>query len=195
LGRSVAHGRAPDWFDVRVGEIWLVRHGETEWSAAGRHTGRTDIPLTAVGEEQARGLMFRLNRDWAAVLSSPLQRALRTAELAGFHPLPDPDLMEIDYGPAEGRTTAELSAEWPWTVWDRPLGETWEEVGVRVQRVLDQLPDGDVLVFGHGHVLRALTAVYLGLPAVQGRLFSLETARTGVLSREHDHPVIRTWNL
>jgi probable phosphoglycerate mutase len=180
---------------VGVGEIWVVRHGETEWSAAGKHTGRTDVPLSAVGEEQARGLTFRLNRDWETVLSSPLSRAARTAELAGFSPLLDPDLEEWDYGAAEGLTTAQLSAAKPWSVWDEPLGETLEELGARVQSVLDRLPDGDVLLFSHGHVLRVLAAVYLGLPPAAGKHLVLDAARIGVLSHEHDYPVVRTWNL
>jgi probable phosphoglycerate mutase len=180
---------------VGVGEIWVVRHGETEWSAAGRHTGRTDIPLTEAGEEQARGLTFRLNRDWEAVLSSPLQRAVETARLAGFEPVVDDDLVEWDYGAAEGRTTAELSADAPWSVWDQPLGETVTQLGGRVRRVLDTLPEGDVLVFGHGHCLRVLTAVYLGLPPVAGRHLRLDPARVGVLGHEHDWPALKAWNL
>jgi probable phosphoglycerate mutase len=178
-----------------VGEIWVVRHGETEWSVAGRHTGRTDIPLTEAGEEQARGLTFRLNRDWDAVLSSPLQRATRTAELAGFSPVLDDDLMEWDYGAAEGRTTAELSADAPWSVWDQPLGETVTQLGGRVRRVLDRLPDGDVLIFGHGHVLRVLAALYLGGAPEDGKHFMLDAARVGVLGHEHGWPALRAWNL
>lgn len=182
-----------------VGEIWIVRHGETEWSASGRHTGHTDVPLTIVGEEQARGLMFRLNRDWAAVYSSPLQRASRFAELAGFIPRLTDDLMEWDYGPAEGLTTAEVTAQIApggvWSQWDRPLGESLDSVAERVRRLLGDLPDGDVLLVAHGHVLRILTAVYLGLPPIAGRHFALDTARVGVLSKEHQHPVIRAWNL
>jgi probable phosphoglycerate mutase len=178
-----------------VGEIWLVRHGETEWSAAGRHTGRTDVPLTAVGEEQARGLTFRLDREWDAVLSSPLSRALRTAELAGFAPVVDDDLVEWDYGAAEGLTTAELSADEPWNAWDQPLGETVSQLGARVRRLLDRLPDGDVLLFSHGHLLRVLAAVRLGLAPIEGRHLVLDPARIGVLGREHTWPVIRAWNL
>jgi broad specificity phosphatase PhoE len=180
---------------VCVGEIWVVRHGETEWSAVGRHTGRTDVPLTAVGEEQARGLMFRLNRDWDAVLSSPLSRARRTAELAGFSPLIDGDLMEWDYGGAEGLTTAQLSATKPWSVWEEPLGESLEQLGERAQRVLDRLPDGDSLLFAHGHVLRVLTALYLGGAPEDGKHFMLDAARIGVLGREHAYPALKAWNL
>lgn len=178
-----------------MGEIWVVRHGETQWSAAGRHTGLTDLPLTEVGEEQARGLTFRFNRDWAAVLSSPLHRALRTAELAGFAPTVDPDLVEWDYGPAEGRTTAEMSADKPWSVWSDPLGESLESLGERAQRVLHRLPDGDVLIFAHGHVLRVLTAVYLGWPPLAGRSLMLGAARVGVLGHENGYPALKNWNL
>jgi probable phosphoglycerate mutase len=180
---------------VGVGEIWVVRHGETEWSAAGRHTGRTDVPLTEVGEEQARGLTFRLNRDWDTVLSSPLQRALRTAQLAGFAPLVEEDLVEWDYGTAEGLTTAQLSAAKPWSVWEEPLGETVEELGERVQGVLDKLPDGDVLIFGHGHVLRVLAALYLGGAPEDGKHFMLDAARVGVLAHEHGVPALKAWNV
>ena len=172
-----------------------MRHGETEWSAAGKHTGRTDIPLTEVGEEQARGLTFRLNREWDTVLSSPLSRARRTAELAGFAPLLEPDLVEWDYGTAEGLTTAQLSAAKPWSVWDEPLGETLDELGDRVQRVLDKLPEGDVLIFGHGHVLRVLCALYLGGTPYEGKHFLLDAARVGVLGHEHDYPALKAWNV
>ena len=172
----------------------MVRHGETEWSATGRHTGRTDVPLTEVGEEQARGLTFRLNRDWDLVLSSPLSRARRTAELAGFTPVLDDDLMEWDYGGAEGLTTGQLSAAKPWSVWEEPLGESLDDLGERLQRVLDGLPDGDVLIFGHGHALRVLTALYLGGLPSDGIHFQLDAARIGVLGWEHDHRVLKAWN-
>lgn len=177
-------------------EIWLVRHGTTEWSKTGRHTGLTDIPLTPEGEDQARGLAPRLDRDWALVLSSPLERAARTAELAGLHPELDNDLMEWDYGPAEGLTTAELSADKPWSIWDDvPLGETLAEVATRCARVLDRLPaEGDVCLVGHGHLLRVLTAVYLGLVPRDGRHLALSPGSVSVLGTEHDYPVVRRWN-
>jgi probable phosphoglycerate mutase len=176
--------------------IWLVRHGETAWSKTGQHTGRTDLPLTAEGEAQARRLAPRLRREWALVLSSPLQRAWRTAELAGLSPEPEPDLMEWDYGHAEGLTTAQLSAERPWRVWeDATLGETLEEVAERCRRVLAKVPaDGDTCLVAHGHLLRVLAAVYLGLEPTEGRHLVLEPCKTGVLGHEHEWPALRSWN-
>ncbi|MGB8649241.1 MAG: histidine phosphatase family protein [Mycobacteriales bacterium] len=177
-------------------EIWLVRHGETEWSRAHKHTGRSDVPLTPEGEQAAKALTPRLDRPWAAVLASPLQRAWRTAELAGLSPTPEPDLVEWDYGPAEGRTTQEMSAERPWRVWDDvPLGETVDDVATRVRRVLARLPEaGDVCLVAHGHVLRILTAVYLGMDPRAGKHWVLEPCRIGVLGHEHDWPAMRGWN-
>jgi probable phosphoglycerate mutase len=176
---------------------WVVRHGETAWSRTGQHTGRTDVPLTDEGEAQARSLAPRLRREWALVLSSPLQRAWRTAELAGLSPEPDPDLMEWDYGTAEGRTTAELSAERPWSIWTADgLGETLDEVAQRVKRVLARVPaDGDTLLIGHGHLLRVLTAVYLGLQPIDARHLKLGAGRIGILGHEHDWPALDGWNL
>ena len=183
-----------------MGELWLVRHGQTEWSETGQHTGRTDIPLTAAGEEQARALHPRLDRPWSLVLTSPLVRAARTAELAGLDATPEDGLQEWDYGPAEGRTTAELSEErGGWSVWtDAELPETPEDVGERAERVLEllapPLDDGDVCLVGHGHSLRVLAAVWLGLPPIGGRLFALSPASVSVLGFEHDLPVMRQWN-
>ena len=176
-------------------EIWLVRHGLTEWARDHRHTGRTDVPLLPEGEEAAKALGPRLARDWAAVVSSPLQRAWRTAELAGLTPTADPDLVEWDYGPAEGLTTAELGPGW--SVWDATdLGETIEAVAARAQRVLDRLPvDGDCLLVAHGHVLRILAAVYLELEPRDAKHFVLEPTRIGVLGHEHTWPAVRGWNL
>lgn len=177
-----------------MGQLWVVRHGETAWSASGRHTSTTDVPLTPRGEEQARALGPRLARPWDLVLCSPLQRALRTAELAGLSPVVEPDLQEWQYGEAEGRTTAELSVGEPWNQWDHPLGETLTHLATRVQRVLDGLPDGEVLLVAHGHVLRVLTAVYLGLPPVAGRHLPLGAGRVGVLGHEHSWPAVLEWN-
>ena len=181
---------------MRVREIWLVRHGATEWSKTGRHTGLTDLPLLPEGEAQARALGERLRRDWALVLSSPLQRAARTAELAGLEPELDNDLMEWDYGPAEGLTTKELSADRPWSVWgDVPLGETLEQVAERCRKVLSRLPEnGDVCLVAHGHLLRILTAVYLELEPLAGKRFALSPGGIGVLGKEHAYPVLLRWN-
>lgn len=181
-----------------MGELWLVRHGETEWSRSGRHTGRTDLPLTPEGALQAKALTPRLDRLWAAVLSSPLARAARTAELAGLAPVLDGDLQEWDYGPAEGLTTAELSAEQPWSVWaGPPLGETLEQVAGRAAAVLGRLPldAGDVLLVSHGHLLRVLAAVYLGQDPRLAKHLVLRPARIGVLGREHDYPALLGWGL
>jgi broad specificity phosphatase PhoE len=184
-------------------ELWLIRHGETEWSASGRHTGRTDIPLNAAGESQAVELGKRLaGRHFAAVLCSPLGRARETCRLAGYGDAASPadDLREWDYGECEGRTTAELRARDPgWSVWTRrlPGGETLEAVGRRADRVIERAvaAGGDVALFAHAHVLRILTARWLGLPPDGGRLFALGTAAISVLSHERENRVIERWNL
>ena len=193
----------------RVGEIVVVRHGQTEWSRTGRHTGVTDLPLLPEGEAQARALAPLLaGRSFAEVRASPRQRAGRTAELAGLAVTAvDDDLVEVDYGGYEGRTTAEISDELgrPWSVWadgvvagDTP-GETLDEVGRRVDRVLERvrprLADGDVALVAHGHVLRVLTARWLGLPPAGGALFALPAGRVGVLGHEHARPVLSGWAL
>ena len=176
-------------------EIWLVRHGLTAWARDHRHTGRTDVPLLPEGEQAARALAPRLDRDWAAVLSSPLQRAWRTAELAGLTPEADPDLVEWDYGPAEGLTTAELGPGW--SVWDAPdLGESVEDVAARCRQVLERLPaDGDCLLVAHGHVLRILATVHLGLAPRDGKHLVLEPTRLAILGYEHSWPALKGWNL
>ena len=177
--------------------LYLVRHGQTAWSQTGQHTGRTDIPLTDEGEAQARGLAPRLRRDWALVLCSPLQRAWQTAELAGLQATAEPDLVEWDYGHAEGKTTEELSADKPWRVWDDPdLGETLEQVAERASRVLAKVPaDGDTCLVAHGHVLRVLTAVYLDLDPRDAMHLLLDPCGIGLLGHEHDWPALRGWNL
>lgn len=181
--------------------LWLVRHGETEWSRLGRHTGRTDVPLTSVGRLQATALRGRIaGQRFAAVWSSPRSRALDTARLAGFDNVHvDPDLAEWDYGRDEGRTTAEIDDERPgWRIWRDGVeaGETVEAVGVRADRVIERATgvDGDVLVFAHGHLLRILTARWLGLAAIEGRLFALGTAALSVLGWEREQRVIERWN-
>jgi probable phosphoglycerate mutase len=183
-----------------VGELWLVRHGETPWSLTGQHTGRTDVPLTQHGEVQARELRARLDRPWSLVLTSPLVRAARTAAFAGLSAVDEPGLLEWDYGHAEGRTTAELSAErGGWSVWtDRTLPETVDVVGERAEAVLEMVAPameaGDVCLVGHGHALRVLAAVWLSLPPIDGRLFALSPGSVSVLGFEHDLPVMRSWN-
>jgi broad specificity phosphatase PhoE len=181
-------------------EVVLVRHGETEWSRELRHTGRTDVPLTELGERRARAVGAALHgRSFALVCSSPLRRAVDTARLAGFEPELWDDLAEWDYGDYEGRRTTEIREEVPdWTIWryGAPGGETVAEVGARADRVVHELRgcEGDVLVFGHGHFLRVLTARWLGLEPQEGRLFALESATLSTLGYEREQPVIRIWN-
>jgi probable phosphoglycerate mutase len=183
-------------------DVVLVRHGETEWSRAGRHTGRTDIPLTEHGRAQAEAVGNALRgREFALVLTSPLGRALETCRLAGFGDRAEPrdELMEWDYGAYEGRTTAEIREERPgWTLWRDgvPEGETVEQVGARVDRVLDEVRsiDGDALLFAHGHVLRVLTARWLELEPDAGRLFALDPATLSMLGWERETAVVQLWN-
>lgn len=184
-------------------EITLVRHGETEWSASGRHTGRTDIPLTATGEDAARRLGAWLrDKSFAAVWSSPSTRARRTAEVAGFGSAETkPDLAEWDYGAYEGLKTKEILLDRPgWSLFRDgcPEGESVAEAGARADRMVAALRGvgGNVLVFSSAHFLRTLTARWLGLPAASGVLFRLDTASLSVLGYEHDmaEPVLRRWN-
>lgn len=181
-------------------EVVLVRHGETEWSAALRHTGRTDVPLTDSGERQARAIGEALRgREFALVLSSPLRRALDTARLAGYEPTVREELAEWDYGDYEGRTTREIRETVPdWTVWRYGAagGESAAEVGARADRVLEEISrvEGDVLVFAHGHLLRVLCARWLGLEPRDGRLFALDSGTLSRLGFEHEQHVIRSWN-
>ena len=184
-----------------MNELWLVRHGRTEWSAAGRHTSHTDVPLLPEGEEVARSLVARLaSVEFAQVLTSPRLRARRTAELAGFpDAVVDPDLVEWDYGEYEGITTPEIRETVPgWTVWTHPMpgGEPAAEVQERLDRVVDRARavDGPTLAFGHGHALRALAARWLELPVADGRHFQLDTATVSVLGWEHESPTLRRWN-
>ncbi|MDX1422715.1 MAG: histidine phosphatase family protein [Kiloniellales bacterium] len=179
-----------------------MRHGETQWSASGQHTGRTDLPLTAAGRDGAAALGRRLDgRVFALVLSSPLARARETCRLAGYGAaaqLTD-DLMEWDYGDYEGRRTLDIQTERPgWSLWRDgvPNGESADEVARRAGRVLERAAaaGGDVALFAHGHILRVLSACWLGLPPTGGRLFALGTASLSVLGFEHDDRVIRRWN-
>jgi broad specificity phosphatase PhoE len=182
-------------------ELWVVRHGETEWSASGRHTSTTDVELTAAGEEAARVLGERLaGTRFDLVLTSPRERARRTAALAGFPDAHvDDDLAEWAYGDYEGVTTSTIRETVPgWTVWTHPSpgGETAEEVGRRLDRVVARVrrEGGRVLVFGHGHASRVLAARWLDQPVAEGRFFRLDTATLSVLGYEHESPVVARWN-
>ena len=193
-----------------MGELILLRHGETEWSASGQHTGRTDIPLTARGEAAAAALAPALaQRPIRAVFTSPASRAVRTAELAGLRDAKlDPDLQEWDYGGYEGRTTPQIQQDRPgWYLWRDGVipgdaahpGETVAQVGARADAVLARvrplLADGDVALVAHGHILRVLTARWLELAPDGGRLFRLDTGTISTLGTEHGYPVITAWNL
>jgi probable phosphoglycerate mutase len=183
-------------------QVVLVRHGETEWALQGRHTGPTDVPLTDRGRQQAVSLgRFLERREFAKVLTSPLQRALETCRLAGLGEVAEirDDLAEWDYGEYEGRTTEDILAERPgWTLWDDgvPGGEAVEDVGRRADRVIAEVRStpGDVAIFAHGHVLRILAARWLDLAPKDGRLFALDAGGVSVLGYEHTWPVLARWN-
>lgn len=186
-----------------MAEVVLVRHGETEWSKAGRHTGRTDVPLTAEGRHQAERVRGQLaNRSFSLVLTSPLSRARETCHLAGLGDLAEncDDLLEWNYGSYEGLTTEEIRRARPgWSVFSggAPGGESAEQVGQRVDRVIARIrsrPQG-VVLFAHAHVLRVLAARWLGLEPAGGRYFSLATASVSVLGQERETPVVHQWNL
>ncbi|KRF30257.1 histidine phosphatase family protein [Nocardioides sp. Soil805] len=182
-------------------ELWIVRHGETEWSRDGRHTSTTDLPLTEHGVQVARDLAPRLAEvDFDLVLASPRQRARTTAELVGRPGAEvDEDLVEWAYGDYEGVTTATIRETVPgWSVWTHPTpgGETAQEVSDRLDRVVARAREhqGRTLVFGHGHALRALTARWLDLPVESGRHFRLDTSTLSVLGWERESPVLLRWN-
>jgi probable phosphoglycerate mutase len=183
-------------------EIWLMRHGETEWSAQGMHTSRTDLPLLPSGIKQAEELREKLKgRKFGLVLVSPMQRARETCRLAGYADVArvTDDLKEWDYGAYEGRTTADIRKERPtWSLWRDGVidGEPIAHVGSRVQRVIEQSlrATGDVALFAHGHVLRIFAAVWLGLAPDRGQLFMLGTGTISILGFEHDYRVIKRWN-
>lgn len=196
--------------DEQVPALVIVRHGETEWSRTGQHTGRTDIALTEHGEQQARAagpLIAAVlgDRRPQLVLSSPLQRASRTAELAGYPP--DEltiDAAEWDYGQLEGLRSAEIVQRYPdWSIWDGPVpgGEDAEQVTVRIDRLLDRvraadpLRAGSVLIFSHGHASRCVAARWLAEPVTAGQHFRLDTGAVSSLGYEHGRPVILHWNL
>ncbi len=181
--------------------IWLFRHGATEWSRNGRHTGTTDLPLLPVGEATARRLApIATAHPFSLVLASPLQRARRTATLLGLRDVEiDDDLHEWNYGDYEGVTTAAIRETVPgWTVWNGgcPGGETGTQVAARCERVIRRAGEasGDVALVAHGHLLRVLAATWLGLPPADGRFFKLDTGTYCVLGFEHEYRTIETWN-
>ena len=185
------------------GDLWLIRHGETEWTVSGAHTGRTDIPLTENGKRQAVALGRELaGRAFALVLVSPFERALETCRIAGYaaQAIVDPNLAEWFYGSYEGRTTSQILAERPdWSIWHQgPLnGETIEQVAARAESVIARAvaAGGDVALFAHGHFLRILTARWLEMPPRAAQRFALETGSISVLGYERDTRVIAKWNL
>ncbi len=183
-------------------DVWLARHGETEWARLGRHTGRTDVPLTDTGRAQAAALGRRLaGHAFGLVLTSPLSRAAETIAIAGFGgvAVADPDLREWDYGELEGRLTEDIREDYPgWTIWRGPWpgGETLDDVSARADHVLERIAEaqGDVLVVSHGHLLRVLAARWLGMAPTAGGLFALGTATLSVLGHDRQTPVIEIWN-
>lgn len=187
---------------MALSEIVMVRHGQTQWSISGKHTGRTDIPLTDLGRQQADALGEMLQgHDFSQVLASPLTRAWETMERAGCagQGMPDENILEWDYGVFEGRTTAEIRASDPgWSVWTSPIdgGETVDEVGVRADLAIERClaAPGPVVVFAHGHFLRIMTARWMGLPASAGRRLSLGTATVSTLGWERETRVLQRWN-
>jgi len=183
-------------------EVVIVRHGETEWSRSGQHTGRTDVPLTDAGRESAAALRDRFGRrSFERVLTSPLARASETCRLAGYGDDAElrNELLEWDYGDYEGRTTVDIRAERPgWTVWSDgcPGGEAATDVGHRVDQIIAELaaPDGDAILFAHGHVLRILAARWLELAPEAGGRFTLGTAAVSVLGHERETAAMLVWN-
>ncbi len=183
-------------------QLWLIRHGETEWSLSGAHTSRTDIPLTARGEERAEKIRdYLAHRQFSLVLTSPLQRARETCRVAGYADVAhiEENLREWDYGIYEGRTTPEIRKQEPnWSIWDSsiPEGEPIEHVAARTQKVIDRAAaaGGQVALFAHAHILRILTATWLGLPPRDGRLLALGTGSVSTLGYERETRVISTWN-
>jgi broad specificity phosphatase PhoE len=195
MSEPIAHGPIP------VQEVWLVRHGETEWSRDGKHTSHSDIPLTDNGIKVAKLLAQRLgDAEFDLVLTSPRERARRTAALAGFAEAhTEEDLVEWDYGDYEGITTPEIRERDPgWTIWTHgtPGGETAEQVTKRLDRVVGKIRThgGRTLLFGHGHSLRALAARWIEQPVDEGRFLKLDTATVSVLGYERETPVILRWN-
>ncbi len=183
-------------------ELWLIRHGETEWSTAHKHTGLTDLALTATGRERADRLRTRLaETDFSLVMTSPLQRARETCELAGFSDAAaiEPNLREWDYGEYEGRTTVDIRRERPgWEIWRDGVvdGESVDAVGARADRVIERAvaQKGRVALFAHAHVLAVLAARWVGLEAAWGRVFVLDTASVSVLGYRREQRIVQRWN-
>jgi broad specificity phosphatase PhoE len=182
--------------------IWLIRHGETEWSLSGQHTGRTEIPLLELGERRAVAVGRELGgKKFALVLTSPRQRARETARLSGYGGVAevDDDLQEWDYGAYEGITTKDIQKTAPgWSIWQGPVpqGETIEQVAARADRAIRRAEGvaAEVAFFAHGHILRVLAARWLGLDPTAGRLFALDTGSIGILGYERETAVISQWN-
>lgn len=182
--------------------IWLIRHGETEWTQSGQHTGRTEIPLTELGRKRGLAVGRELaGRPFALVLTSPRERARDTCRLAGYGEVAEiePNLQEYDYGIYEGRTTADIRKEVPdWSIWSGPVpkGETLEQVAARAQAVIQRAlaVEGDVACFAHGHILRILAACWLGLPSESGRMLGLEPGSISLLGHERHNRVLWLWN-
>jgi probable phosphoglycerate mutase len=183
-------------------DVWVLRHGATEWSLNGRHTGTTDLPLVDRGRRQAEALGGVLDgRSFALVLVSPLARARETCRIAGYGDRGevDDDLREWDYGDYEGLTTEQIRRTAPgWTVWSGtcPGGETMAQVTARADRIIDRAraADGETVLFGHGHILRVVAARWCEFDAVEGRRFPLDTGTVSILGWEHEHPAVRRWN-
>lgn len=183
-------------------ELWLIRHGETEWSISGAHTGRTDISLTSRGEERAVAIRkFLAGKQFSLVLSSPKQRALQTCRISGYEDVAaiEEDLSEWDYGAYEGRTTRDIRRDYPdWFLWSHgvPGGEPIDQVAERAKRVIQRClaAGGPSVLFAHGHILRILAACWLGLKPEDGRLFALGTGSVSILGFEHHVRVISLWN-
>ena len=186
-----------------AGELWLIRHGETEWSLSGAHTGRTDLPLTEHGRQEAEPIRRQLGgRAFSLVLTSPLERARETCRLAGYgdRAQMEPNLREWDYGDYEGKSTAQIRQERPnWSLWNDGVahGEAIEQVASRADAVISRAvaAGGDVALFAHGHILRILAARWLGQDPRAGRLYALGTASVSTLGYEHESRVITRWNL
>jgi broad specificity phosphatase PhoE len=185
-------------------DVTLLRHGETLWSKSGQHTGRTDLELTDIGELQAKAATPLLGTDgFDLILVSPLQRARRTAEIAGLTPYEiEPDLHEWDYGEFEGMTTPEIQVDYPgWSIWSGPWvgGETADQVAARADRVIARIralpDDSHVAVVAHGHFLRVFGARWIGVPPAGGQWLGLDTAAVCHLAWEHDYPILHRWNL